>query len=65
MIRASNEVVYEGVRIDRTPAIIEARYVVDILRAITDPEHDYDMPLHGETAGRLFSHSSPSRGQRG
>ena len=46
-VRASNETVYDGVRLDRTTATVDARYVVDIFRVISDDEHLYDFPLHG------------------
>lgn len=45
--RASNEAVYDGVRLDRTVAIVDARYVVDVLRVVSDEEHLYDLPTHG------------------
>lgn len=47
VVRASNEAVYQGVRLDRTVAIVDAQYIVDVFRVISEEEHLYDFPLHG------------------
>jgi hypothetical protein len=45
--RASNGSVYQGVRLDRTVAIVDARYLVDVFRVVSAEEHQYDFPTHG------------------
>jgi len=47
VVRAWNETVYQGVRLDRTVAIVDARYIVDVFRVISEEEHLYDFALHG------------------
>ena len=45
VLRASNESVYPGVRLDRT-LFVTAQYVVDVFRALSDGEHRYDWAMH-------------------
>jgi hypothetical protein len=45
-VRASNQNVYPGVRLDRT-VILTRNYLVDVFRALSDHEHVYDWAWHG------------------
>ena len=45
-VRAANEAVYPGVRLDRT-VILTDRAAIDVFRVISADQHVYDWPMHG------------------
>lgn len=46
VVRASNQNVYPGVRLDRT-VVLTHRYLLDVFRVLSDGEHQYDWAWHG------------------
>jgi hypothetical protein len=52
-VRAANQTVYPGVRLDRT-LVLTRTYLLDIFRVLSDHEHLYDWAWHG------FGHVHPA-----
>jgi hypothetical protein len=51
-VRASNDNVYRGVRLDRT-VVVTDRYVLDVYRVLSAKPHQYDWAMHGVGRMRL------------
>lgn len=45
-VRAANDNVYRGVRLDRT-VVVTDRYVLDVYRVLSAQRHQYDLAMHG------------------
>lgn len=51
-VRAVNENVYPGVRLDRT-AVVMGSFLLDVYRVLSSEEHDYDWAMHVIGAGSV------------